>query len=85
MRVYDQGSGFRVVVSIDDVRRFKSVWPASGIPTRSMWFDFNKDRGDLVDTNAPDAGDGSALLALSEDAQKYGESKLNIKNKKGKR
>lgn len=83
MRVYDQGSGYRVEVSADDVRNFKAKWPASGLATRSFWFEFDKSNGDLVDTNLGEDNDGAAALALSDDAKEYGQKRLARKKSRG--
>lgn len=78
MRAFDQGSEFRVTVSRDEVADFKRRWPNSGLPTRAVSFTYDKENGDLVDL-APFEMDGEASLALSEDAQKYGEKKLGLR------
>jgi len=71
-RVKNLGSSVRVTMTADDVARFKSRWPASGLPTRSMWFMFDKRNGDLVDISpGSERFDGPALVALSQDAQKF--------------
>lgn len=79
MRVYDLGCFFLVRVSRSDVRSFKDRWPCRGLPTVPISFEFDKRNGDLVDVlSRPDSVnfDGPALLALSQDAQAYGLSRL---------
>lgn len=56
--------------STNEVRAFKAKWPCSGLADRSYWFQFDIN-GDLVDTNVPESEDGSAALALSQDALEY--------------
>ena len=85
MRCFDQGSCFRVTVSADEVREWKRSWPASGLRSTSKSFTFDKRNGDLVDHNATESEDGSALAALSEDAQKHGKATLAAKRAKPKR
>ena len=71
-RVSGSGSYVRVTMSADDVARFKSQWPASGLPTRAIWFEFQRSNGDLVDMSpGSERFDGPALAALSQDAQKF--------------
>jgi hypothetical protein len=79
MRTYDNGSFYTVTCSEHDVRDFKSTWPCSGLPTRSISFQFDKRNGDLVDIR-PDSQhfDGPALVALSQDAQAYGKKRLKL-------
>ena len=80
MRYYDNGCFYSVSVSRDEVEAFKASWPCSHLPNKSVWFQFDKRNGDLVDmrpSNLEERGaDGSAVLALSQDAQAYGKRKL---------
>lgn len=78
MRVYDQGALVRVTCSADDVAAFKRTWPASGMHYGDRCsFTFDKRNGDLVDMSyngrfpEPARVDGSAIAALSQDAQKF--------------
>ena len=76
MKVTDNGCFYTVHVPAGYVRDFQDSWPCSGLRARGVWFCFDKTTGDLVDTNAADAhphADGSAIRALSEDAQAYGQ------------
>lgn len=87
MRFFDQGSHYSVVVTEMDIDRFNDSWPASELRgLRGVTFQFEKRNGDLVDieyrNGDSEQWDGSALVALSEDAQKYGESRLG-KTRKG--
>lgn len=72
-RIFDGGAFVRVSMSARDVAAFKSQWPASGLPDRSITFEFDKRNGDLVDMT-PSNVDGPAALAMSEDAWKHYES-----------
>ena len=49
-------------------------WPASGLPTEEITFEFDPSNGDLVDIEPSDledqGADGAAVLALSNDAIK---------------
>ncbi len=73
MRKYDQGSLVRVTVSADEAHRFAYRWPCSGIKWGDKFsFTFEKSNGDLVDMHGDkERHDGSAILAISEDASKY--------------
>lgn len=75
MRVRDQGAVYSVLVSEADVYAFNRRWPCSTLegPQR---FEFEKRSGDLVDRDGK--GDGGEAVALAEDAQRYGERKLNL-------
>lgn len=75
MRVFDNGSFFTVQVSRDEVERFNDRWPCSSIPDKPVTFEFDKG-GDLVGLR-PEI-DGPEVLALSEDAKKYGSRKLGL-------
>lgn len=65
-----------VAVSPADVEAFASRWPCAGLrKPRGGWprivFTFNA-RGNLVDVEGePKGADGSAMVALSQDAQAY--------------
>ena len=83
MRAYDNGCFFTVAVSAREVETFARCWPCSGLNrSKGVWFQYDKRNGDLVDTNdernQPNAN-GGAIVALSEDAQRYGEKRLGIK------
>jgi hypothetical protein len=77
MRYYDNGSLYTVTVSEREVYDFASRWPCFG-PRRAMWFQFDKKSGDLIDMGGdPNQDcDQSGVLALSKDAQHYGESRI---------
>lgn len=79
MRAFDNGCFFSVQCSQDDVQAFKDQFPCSGIPTRPIWFQFQKNNGDLVDIQ-PDSSsfDGYALVCLADDAKRYGIKKLRL-------
>ena len=79
MRAFDQGSLYRVTVSADEVYDFKKTWPCSGLSSsHGISFVFDKRNGDLVEVYHPGSEDGSALLALSQDAQAYGRKRLRL-------
>jgi hypothetical protein len=83
MRFYDQGSLYRVAVSAEEVYQFNTRWPCSELSANhGLSFTFDKRNGDLVDHNARQFEDGSALVALSQDAQKYGEAQLKKRTPK---
>lgn len=78
MRVYDNGSMFTVSCSRNDVEQFARQWPCFG-RIEPLWFQYEKRNGDLVDTNQRDGRqDGSGVVALSDDAMRYGAAKLGI-------
>lgn len=84
MRFYEKGSNFGVTVGRDEVYAFKRVWPASGLGRGPYFFEFDKRSGDLVDVAGPGAGSGGyadteALVALSQDAQKWGKCRMEEK------
>lgn len=80
MKAHDNGCFYSVQLSTADVENFKDQWPCNGMPSRPIWFQFDKRNGDLVDmrpANWEERGaDGSAMLALAEDAQNYGKKML---------
>lgn len=82
MRVFDNGCFYSVQLSRDDVDNFKAQWSCNGMPSRAIWFQFDKRNGDLVDmkpSNWEEHGaDGGAMVALSQYAQAYGKAKLGI-------
>ena len=82
MRAFDNGSLYSVQCSRADVEAFQAQYPCSGLPSRPIWFQFDKRNGDLVDI-MPDSSrfDGAAgLVALSEDAQEYGRKRLKLED-----
>lgn len=82
MRTTDKGSTYGVSVSAREVSEFKAKWPCSGMPNQAIWFEFEKRNGDLVDlipSNWEERGaNGSAMVALSQDAQAFGKKSLNL-------
>ena len=83
MKYIDNGCFFTVKVTRDEVERFKSTWPCSGLPERALWFQFDKRNGDLVDMGGAGNYDGSDLLALSQDAQKWGDEIARVERLAG--
>jgi hypothetical protein len=84
MKVQDNGCFYSVTVSAFEVDNFNSRWPCSPIPRRSIWFQFDKRNGDLVDIRPglSQDFDGDALLALSQDAQAHGKKTLALRDKR---
>lgn len=88
MRVYDNGAFYTVTVSESDIDAFARRWPGSGLRgLRGVAFQYAKKvDGDLVDVTYKNGDserwDGAALVALSHDAQRYGESHLGAKPRK---
>lgn len=78
MRTRDNGAFYSVTVSANEVSEFKDRWPCSGLPERSIGFQFDKRNGDLVDIWGTGDYDGDDLLALSHDAQAYGRKRLGL-------
>jgi hypothetical protein len=81
MQCFDNGVFFTVTVTKREIQDFANKWPCSGFRTRPVTFQFDKRNGDLVDSNDsqqhPNA-DGAALVALSQDAMKYGAKRLKL-------
>lgn len=73
MKYHDNGCFHSVTVSKAEVLAFKDTWPCSGLPERSIWFQFDKRNGDLVDIR-PLSYDGPDLAALAEDAEAFANS-----------
>lgn len=78
MRAFDNGCFVTVQCSAGDVQKFMSRWPCSGLQGKAVTFEFDKRNGDLVDCSASESQDGSALLALSDDAKAYAWTKLDL-------
>ncbi len=64
--------GFRVVVTVNGVECFKASWPCSRLKVQPIVFEYASN-GDLVDIGWSNQPDGEDLLALSQDAQEFGE------------
>ncbi len=90
MRAFDKGSTFGVQCTCDDVEAFDARWPCSGFRYGDrVSFEFDKLTGDLVgadyrghwDKGPSDDShvDGAAMVALSQDAQSYGATRLALK------
>lgn len=69
--------GFSVVATERGVCGFKSSWPCSRLPDRPIRFEFAPN-GDLVDIIGA-SYDGEDLLALSEDAQAFGDRAIRAR------
>ena len=86
----DLQGGFSVVVTADGVASFAASWPCNHIPERKgeyggycpFRFEF-AGNGDLVDMVPDIGGDaGEAILALSQDAQEFGDRALEKRRAK---
>jgi len=90
VRVYDNGAFFTVAITGDGVRNWARRWPAFGAkPASGFVFEFDKKNGDIIGSRTGKGGstesyDGPGLLALSQDAQAYGEARL-LEKKKGRK
>lgn len=74
IRTTDNGAFYSVSFGEDEVRAFRSRWPASGLGAlRTVWAQFDRRNGDLVDLqcNRRDCYrfDGPALAALVSEMQ----------------
>ena len=84
MRAFINLHGYRVAVSEADIDTFNDRWPCSELRgLKGVTFEFEAN-GDLVDIHyangTSDRWDGSALVALSADAQRYAESRQAFRN-----
>lgn len=81
MKFYDNGAFYTVAVSSNEVYSFSRDFPCSGLEDAGgMTFQFQSSNGDLVDiTGEPEGADGTAVLALSEDAQVYAQGHKKFK------
>lgn len=68
MRTTPNGNG--VYISAADVSAFNAQWPCSPIVVRPHFAEFDRS-GNLVDCDFTEDEDGSAALALIEDAQEW--------------
>lgn len=75
MKFFDNGALYTVECSTRDVSMFAWAWPCFG-ECHSIWFQFDKKSGDLVDMSDSSGMDEQGVVALSHDAQKYGLEKL---------
>ena len=64
--------GFRVVVTASGVYSFRAAWPCSHLKEQPIVFEYASN-GDLVDIGWSNQPDGPDLLALSQDAQEFGD------------
>ena len=67
-----QDAGFSVVVTAWGVAAFNALWPCSRLKEKPIRFEF-AGNGALVDIPFGGETDGEELLALSHDAQAFGE------------
>lgn len=82
------GAEYSVSVDKDDVVAFMRSWPCSGLDADASYrFVFSASNGDLVDltvtrgdghVDTTESEDGPALLALSEDAGRFGAEELGL-------
>ncbi len=62
------GGVSKVFVSREEVGAFNRAWPCSELrDSRSYWFEFDMESGELVDTDVPEHDDGRAALAMAAD------------------
>lgn len=90
MKAELRNSTYTVTVSPEEVHAFASTWPCSGLNTDlGFVFEFSASNGDLVDLNEirdgrafphDDEGDGPALVALSDDACRFGAETLELED-----
>ncbi len=74
--------GFDVVVTANGVGSFANSWPCSGLSDGPIRFEFDSG-GNLVGIPYGDSerADGSAMVALSEDAQAFGDKAMDKRRK----
>lgn len=75
MKFWSNGCFYTVECTAADVSMFASSWPCFG-DVRKIWFQFETKSGDLVDMSDSSGMDEQGVVALSQDAQKYGLEKL---------
>lgn len=75
MKLHDNGCYYTVTLSPDEVQDFADTWPCFGL-VRGLSFEFDKRNGDLLGVEGDEGMDEGAVLAMSMDAQRYGESQL---------
>lgn len=78
MKLSDSTSAFTVAVSAAEVDAWNRTWPCSTLRGQQS-FTFDKKTGDLIDREGD--GDGSEAVALSHDAQAWGERMLGLLRK----
>lgn len=81
MKYVDNGSFYTVRCTKADVEAFKRSYPCSGLPNMAIAFQFDARNGDLVDIYCrrdTHTFDGPGLVALSQDAQRYGKERIDI-------
>lgn len=80
MKAFDNGCLFSVTISKKDVIDFKKRCPCSNLPEKSIWAQFDKRNGDLIDlTPNLSSADGSAAQAIIDDGKEFAMKKLDIK------
>ena len=79
MKVLDCGNGsYNVTITRGEVESFNTFWPCSSLPEQTITFCFDR-RGNLVDILSRHPIDGPEAVALSHDAQAFGDSYLKKK------
>lgn len=81
MRYTDNGCYHSVTATAADVREFVSNWPCSGLENAgSIWAQFDKDTGDLVDIEPHDledhGADPYAVSALVDEMKDFAKARL---------
>lgn len=84
MRVFHKppGSTYRVTVTTAEVVAFAATWPCSALRHKPVTFEFSATTGDMVDSDDArqhPGADGSALLALADDAMIYGAKRAGLR------
>lgn len=72
MKTQDDGCFLSVTVSSSEVMFFRQSWPCSDLPSRPIWFQFDRKNGELVDMR-PNCffSDPDAVAALCQDAKQF--------------
>ena len=72
MTTQDNGCFLSVTVSSSEVLFLRQSWPCSGLPSSSIWFQFDRKNGDLVDMR-PNCfySDVWAVNALCQEAKQF--------------
>ena len=70
MKLTSQGAHSCVECDETDVSKFAAAWPCFGDP-RSLAFTFDRRNGDLIDVAGADGLNEPGVLALSNDAQAW--------------
>lgn len=75
-RYFGNGSFHSVQLTRFEVGEWSQSWPCFGT-AKSVWFQFEKKSGDMVDCSDISGMDESAVLALTHDAQYWCETRAD--------